>query len=572
MSGTPTDDDAMSANVVDAPPLADQGVLVSVVRGEASHTPHMGFVFIDWDAFAERWVLTHTRTCERVELPFGADQKPDLLFDCEGFAAVVLDDTEPELAEDLFKQQLFSTPDGGLNVIITECDGSVTNASLSALESLWKIASLRAPVGPLRAEAQVDFAVFDRPRFGCRCWWNVLSLHQVGGFVFKVKFPSIWLHKGLPGWVEMLTWLHAAGHVALSKRYKEDSSDSDNRLLPWVSVSSVGLLALLSAWSWGSKRRCGLQSEENQERARLLLAAFTLILDKAEFQLVLFADSEVRLQWPRPSCGRSPFRVVVVDGKFKVQDMLQRCRQAGGQEAHLFESALATSLGETGEFATLTDLMFGAWATSGSVVGRSLLSQVVHSLGEQIDGRLISDCKGQSEDVLPPGYSVTLEGLDLESDYKLDRYLHKYVMATSSHFEGQKFHSVCVDKSRVGTQALQVGAIVGPDNKAAWMVPQASFGAPGLPGLVLDPIQNRVWAGSGCQPKRGLPNSISISFLLWEVPKVREGCNFGPLYVQFAGRKKSISTPSRTGRAPWHRWHLGWGESALSPRFGDPFL
>ena len=67
-----------------------------------------------------------------------------------------------------------------------------------------------------------------------------------------------------------------------------------------------------------------------------------------------------------------------------------------------------------------------------------------------------------------------LDDVDMVSDYQLDRTLKRYVDRTVDTMQGGLFHSISVDKSRVGTVGLLIGAIANEKNAAAWVVPQVS--------------------------------------------------------------------------------------------------
>lgn len=234
--------------------------------------------------------MTHLRTGEQVGLPFSEAARPFLVFDEEGFGCVTSEvGTEPLLVDELLHEKVFPDPDGTTTITIDETGGISTHASLGALESLWQLATLSAHMGPLRGEVALDMAIFSRQRGGCRCWWAILSIYNGLGLTFKVQWASVWLHERLPKWADLLKRLQADGHILQSKPYEDAACGDRQRLLPFVSMSSVALVGLVSAWAWGSKCRCGMQQEENSERAAIAIDYLVNLASGREWELHMFA-------------------------------------------------------------------------------------------------------------------------------------------------------------------------------------------------------------------------------------------------------------------------------------------
>lgn len=158
-------------------PLGQQeqgGAVVAVERGGAAFSPHIGWVFVDWSHNERRWIVSHTRTGERVALPHAEHTSPSIMFDQDGFGCLIFEaDMEPQLIDDTLTETLCVNAEG--SIILLSGQGGVAGptASLEALQNMWRLATLVAHLGPLRNEVKLDMAMWARLRCGCRCWWSL---------------------------------------------------------------------------------------------------------------------------------------------------------------------------------------------------------------------------------------------------------------------------------------------------------------------------------------------------------------------------------------------------------------
>lgn len=238
---------------------------------------------------------------------------------------------------------------------------------------------------------------------------SVLAVYGGMGFDFKVLYASVWLHKGLPKWAELLEWLQAPGQILLSKPYDEAGRGNYQRVLPFVAMSSVALVSVTSAWSWAGRRRCGLQQDANRERARILSDYLVAVAAAGEWDLWLFAGTHFRARWPRPPEGTSPVCLPVKDGFFDVSELARLCREHPAREAHDFADLFIAAAGMDEGMCHIGDLLGGAWRASASELGRSLLAQVLHSLGARLD-QVVSLASGEVSSTgvaIPPCPRVT---------------------------------------------------------------------------------------------------------------------------------------------------------------------
>lgn len=321
----------------------------------------------------------------------------------------------------------------------------------------------------------MEGCLFERCRHGSHVWFNLASVYQEAGFQFQVKYASVWTHKHLRAWQEHLSPLGLRHHILRSKPYGEKASGDLERTIPFVVASSHGLVALLSAWSFASRRQCGMRLEANRLAAQTVLAALLGSLGCGWTFGVCLA-STVEIGWPRLVRGGPPVMFSVREGKIDFKTLvdldLQALPENTARVAHSWIAALDLSASRSA--LPLLEVLRTCWTHSTSDMCLSLLMQCVHRFGERLSMQVARRAEGNDLDNV--GFHVTIGGVDLQSDYKLDTCLRKYVDATRQSFKGGMFHSVTPDKSRCGTLGLLVGAMCDDASLAAWMVPQAASG------------------------------------------------------------------------------------------------
>lgn len=243
--------------------------------------------------------------------------------------------------------------------------------------------------------------------------------------------------------------------------------------------------------------------------------------------------------------GKNPVSIVLRDGFFEIEDLARACRAHANPEASAFIDLVVAVAGSAVGLCHIGELLSGAWQASTSGAGESLLAQLVHQLGHRLDAIVVhasaGGCdSGDGQGTLPPlpaGDALVLEDTDFSSDYKLDRALFKYVQATREACAGTIVHSVAADKSRVGLQAVMCGALVLPDNRAAWLVPQVFLGTPAPPPFPIGPWFPR-------QPERCQQNGIRTSVWPSRGKKPVKKHDLRLLYHFARRRFLAICTPS----------------------------
>lgn len=440
----------------------------------ATPMDHGDRVCVDRDYRLRRWVVSHALTGERTAFE-GAlwTEAVEAIADDDGFMCLFGQECPPTLVDDVLTERVYVGPDGELVLAAHEHGGTVFVGKLRWLNRQFDLGTLSFTLGANRAQKSQEVVIFQRELKGARVWFNMLSLYDFAGFDFKVKYPSVWLHKHLAAWQDMLQRFGLGGHVRKSKPYDE-SEVPDDRILPFVTVSGFGLFALLGAWRHATQRRCGMGSSPNIAAADGVLAAMLEWVSTDEWHLLLFLDADVEFAPPRPRQGSHPVLLRVSNSTSVDMAPLREAAERGGMGDDI-NTACWLCEGIAGDREVLlSELIHLAWSTAGHLFGRSLGRQLVWELGARLELTVSRMHKGERLDgKVTMRVNECLGG----SDYQLDLTIKRYVDSTVAAFRGGMFHSFTVDKSRVGTLGVMNGAAANESNLAAWMVPQvAGFG------------------------------------------------------------------------------------------------
>jgi hypothetical protein len=174
-----------------------------------------GLVFVDKDYGESKWAVTHALTCEVkfMDWPFNEEA----FIEWEDGVGVATSDaagTEPLLLHELFEERLYRDHEGAYCLESMDSAGRWHDrGSLEHLSVAHSIGSLTFPLGANRVQVQFDFACFERPRFGHRCYWSMLHLLKMTNFEFEVQYGSTWVHTKLGAWQKALAQMSLGGSL-----------------------------------------------------------------------------------------------------------------------------------------------------------------------------------------------------------------------------------------------------------------------------------------------------------------------------------------------------------------------
>ena len=465
MSSTPPD----SMSVEDSLDDFEGGSSSEHDMPRAPPLAHEGHVYVDQDHKMRAWVVSHGLTGESRVLPGASwSDTVEATADDDGFMCVFGQEYPVTLVDEVLTDRLYIAPGGEVLLATSEGDGSVLMGRLKWLNQQVDFATLTFVLGPNRAEKSQEVVLFGRPAGGARVWFNILSLYDFAGFAFKVKYPSVWLHKHLSAWLDMMDRFGLSGHVRKSKPYDHSEVD-DERILPFVTVSSFGLFALLGSWRHSPQRRCGMGSSANIAAVEGVLTALLEWMCVDEWQLLLFLDLHAQFRPPRPTQGSRPVLLSVSTSTGVDMTPMREVLASGSVGDDVKMAQWLVDRLETDQEVRLSELLHLAWTTEGHFFGQCLRRQLVWELGARMEFVL---SRMRTGDHTNDRVVLTMNDCVGSSDYQLDLSLKRYVDSTAEALRGGMFHSFTVDKSRVGTLAIMNGAVVNEKNLAAWMVPQ----------------------------------------------------------------------------------------------------
>lgn len=236
--------------------------------------PHSGRVWLDRigpDAF----MVTHTTTQERVKLV----GKWSLAVD-EGNTerGVLMRDTgtegQPELQalEDVLRKDIGVSPSGE-RFLLTRIDDQVHHQSFDEL--MGKMLRACVSVRMLTSSATCDISVYVMKMSracGQLVVWPLVDVYSMLDLsCFNRQAPK-WIFQGLPRRAKFMA-PHLPGSLVVYSKHG-NLSDARLRQLPWyerclpqTSLATVGLLLLLSRWSFAKAERGGLREQTPREVA-----------------------------------------------------------------------------------------------------------------------------------------------------------------------------------------------------------------------------------------------------------------------------------------------------------------
>lgn len=263
---------------------------------------------------------------------------------------------------------------------------------------------------------------------------------------------------------------------------QEGLSDEGHGSLPWVGISSHGLIAILSRWALAAPRGGGLAEPKARAASSELLIAI-LGLAKPDrgghVGLSISIETDWRVRWPRPpDCSRSVTLRWDAAGQVDLIGFFDevRGRFPASRKQWWHQSVVESFLRDLRSF-TLFDV-FCAASTDKRV--HHLFKQLVWGIGQLLEG-IFRGNAGR------PGLKMQVAGFAevLDSGPLMDRKLVQYVMASKRVSEGMglRSYSICTDKASVGglgggLQNTVIG--LGQSNIAIFGIPQVGW-VPCLP-------------------------------------------------------------------------------------------
>jgi hypothetical protein len=163
--------------------------------------------------------------------------------------------------------------------------------------------NLSYSTGFAAARLNHEIVTFTRDRLGARVWWRMQDIYSSADLDmcqhFGNKAPSKWAQGCAPEWDRHLDKLTLAGHLRRGRPQKvRDGQLAMENIAPWPTVSSIGLVAMISALAGGSRNEGGLQGDRNRGHASQVLRALLHACTGEPWTLNIFRDGPVRYDPP----------------------------------------------------------------------------------------------------------------------------------------------------------------------------------------------------------------------------------------------------------------------------------
>lgn len=387
-----------------------------------------------------------------------------LEFDGDGDGFVFTDSDPPAMrsVEEVLGGSPFASASGCVYFVPEGSSGKPT--LLDAALNAHVLGGAGVECGTLRAEVSLAFARFGRMVDGGHYVWSLPSLFsalKMGDNRGSTGTPSRWISHGWASWVSKLGSVGL--HMSLIKgKPLQGESSEPRRILPFPSVSTGGLLFLVTMWAFRRRIDGGFVGQRQADMAELALALVSVACS-SDFEIPVFFDLHVQRTWPGPTSGKSPHVIRVVGGRIDIGGLLAAC------DNRLWEVKQSVARLANKEHITFADFaQHLARETSAAI----LWKQVVWGLADRLEGLL--DRRGQGG--VAAGLPVELGIWGSCAGYSLTRRLSHYLMCCKDASQKLQYASISTDKSRVHALGLRTSVVVLPTNQAFWPPPQVAIG------------------------------------------------------------------------------------------------
>ena len=459
-------------------------------------SPHKGMLFVD-QGDDDNWYVSNIVTLEAKQLPLGV--KWEIQFHpTTGFAAAINltpdakgDHQLVDLDEFMDRRLLYSATSGErfLQNRAAKC-GHGGLVSLDDLLLKHGLCDLKVSIGGSNAViAWKGFAFGHCRPCKSQLYWSLFSLYPALGLTCYQNQPSQWVHRRKKAWGKLTERLYGPGQFVFSnfitaKTEAKSKLAFSERCLPDPSVSTAGLLLILSQAAFQDRQHGGLADNEHAETALLIFKAFLdQYVGKESKELVVLNDEKWRPCWPRPntetSHGARSFQLSITASCLVD---LTAFRTLASEL--LARSAVSKWWKWMGEGLAMEPFVLGwraffARLQKGNVVCAGLLSQVIHIMSRALTTDLGRQCDtgGHRATDTISCTRPDLEGA-LGNQHAVNRYLARYVLNTSMVGSGQRQFGVCTDEGDVQALKLHVTAFILPTNHCIVATPQVAPKSP----------------------------------------------------------------------------------------------
>jgi hypothetical protein len=428
------------------------------------------------------YILTNIETFETVR---HSAAFAELVFDDESGCGALLStsvdgsETYDEL-DDLFTKHLYYGNVTNERIIHEAGPGGIGAVQMSLDDDAVKYRSATATffVGVSESAVELACVCFHRARLlEQRLFWPVRDIYTSMNMKSYGGCPSKWSNALTSRWTKTFTKeLRHCQFVYSTFTSSQTKSRNElpwrSRCLPFVSVSTLGLLMLMSRWSLPDLKRGALRNDDARSISEPLLNAILAPLSKPgarhAWSLVLVFDPNWRCKWPRPSLppdGRNSIQFTITDGNVNLKPLVDasrcQCPNKYLQETYniVRDWLPADATMSLGGFLQLT---------SGCARLTSIFVQVLRASSVCLESRAILIGAGNFDF----GAMFAWETIDQAlSGASLDLKLAQYVLDGRGHMSGTHHYTIATDKAIVCKLPLHDTIIANPSGRAVLCCP-----------------------------------------------------------------------------------------------------
>ena len=434
-----------------------------------------GRVYIEQGRARPQAYLVHGLMYIRVPLPAGGPYF--FVWDQAGFGAVADASGmhEPIMVSEAFPKILWCADDGEL-FMETKATGEVI--SLSNQAQRHEAVTIDVRMLPLGTAGSFSAYKLAWPRAGCFFFWHGQSLYTVLSFKTYKGVSSLWVFENKATWRKFyVEFFNDETHFVDSFR-----TDCSHRVqaalplsLPTCSLSTAGVLALLTRWTTPSPKAGGLRKLDDRRVAKILLDAFARIAGgEAPLKIPLRLNTDWMPTWPARDFTEEHLHVVLhADGSVDVAELLaanpnERWFGNGTMDALATLQLQRTQATGRVDFTALMEWMMTADAKI-RCLGRQLVVKVAFQIEQMMLHALRHPVAGNI-------WVRTVNLMDLLWDkHRLDAELIKHCLAARDATVGVRNATIASDEVHVGGPNLMNSVLVLASNLAIPFAPAVRF-------------------------------------------------------------------------------------------------
>ena len=355
-------------------------------------------------------------------------------------------------------------------------DGSLKWNNLTSLMARSRCVEAVFVTGPLHQKISFEGWQVYWPRgSGSRYLWSLPAMYKLLGLSTYSGQASKWAFDNHDRWCKRISLLGGSGRhlfrTRLCSRQMSCNTDPLEGVLPQPSVTTIGLLTLLSSWAFASTQSGGLRTENRRAAAKEILTG--IIRSAAQwqpFKVAITVDNSWKIVWPRSRVAAVDCVLhASADGCVSLTPMLECPNPSCPASYRLWRELLRRS-GVSADV-NLSELL---GATVGSTRVCGLFAQIIYWVSIQVERVLFLSLSREK----PGPHALSCGTVDLLSliwkRKELDYQLLKHTVAGQAATQGHSRQHMVVDEANIGGPTIHNAFISLPNGVGFPGVPQAT--------------------------------------------------------------------------------------------------